>query len=50
MAGNVFGLGSSTFSGVHISYIYDIYIYHIYICLSYPESVNPQWSMPTLLL
>jgi hypothetical protein len=31
MAGNVFGLGSSTFSGVHISYIYDIYIYIIYI-------------------
>jgi hypothetical protein len=29
MAGNVFGLGSSTFSGVYISYIY-IYIY-IYI-------------------
>jgi len=26
MAGNVFGLGSSTFSGVYISYIY-IYIY-----------------------
>jgi hypothetical protein len=26
MAGNVFGLGSSTFSGVYISYIY-IYIW-----------------------